>query len=127
MFVQNTAPLSSSRSVVVPETSVHLLPNVPLTTTKENAASASAPDASEEQPQQPDLMESAAQLEEKLAGFGVKVRFSVHNATHQVIVQVYDAETQEVIREIPPEQIVKALSKIQNLSDAKGMLLDEQV
>jgi len=72
------------------------------------------------QPSQADLIDAVAQA------FGTQVRFAVNNESHQIIVQVYDVETKEVIREIPPEQIVKVLSKIMDARDAKGLLLDER-
>lgn len=67
-----------------------------------------------------DFIDGAAQA------FGTQVRFAVKYESHQVIVQVYDVETKKVIREIPPEQIVKVLSKIMDARDAQGLLLDEQ-
>lgn len=73
-----------------------------------------------------DLMDAVAQVQVAAQAFGTQVRFAVNNESHQIIVQVYDVETKEVIREIPPEQIVKVLSKIRDANDAKGILLDEQ-
>ncbi|MCS6860242.1 MAG: flagellar protein FlaG [Abditibacteriales bacterium] len=72
-------------------------------------------------------MDVAAQMQIAVQAFGMQVRFAVDPDSQQVIVQVYDVTTQEVIREIPPEQIVKVLSKIRDAHDAKGLLLDEQV
>lgn len=78
------------------------------------------------QASQADLMEAVSQAQVAARAFGTQVRFAVNKESHQVIVQVYDVETKEVIREIPPEQIVKVLSKIRDARDAKGLLLDEQ-
>jgi uncharacterized FlaG/YvyC family protein len=78
------------------------------------------------QASQADLMDVVAQAQVAAQAFGTQVRFAVNNESHQIIVQVYDVETKEVIREIPPEQIVNVLSKIMDARDAKGLLLDEQ-
>lgn len=74
-----------------------------------------------------DLMDVSAQAQVAIRAFGTQVRFAVDKESHQVIVQVYDVETKEVIREIPPEQIIKVMSKIMEAHDAKGLWLDEQV
>ncbi len=79
-----------------------------------------------EQIQQLDFTESVEQMQAVAQAFGLQVHFSVDNASHQVIIQVYDANTQQVIREIPPRQIVSVLSRILDTGDAKGILLDEQ-
>lgn len=51
--------------------------------------------------------------------------FSVNETTRDVVIEVKDAETDEVIRQIPPEFVVKLAEHLQELSseDAFGGLL----
>ncbi|WP_084191129.1 flagellar protein FlaG [Methylomarinum vadi] len=51
--------------------------------------------------------------------------FSVNETTQDVVIEVKDAETDEVIRQIPPEFVVKLAEHLQELSseDAFGGLL----
>lgn len=54
---------------------------------------------------------------------GVNLDFSVHDATGTVKVDVTDKETGEVIREIPPQQILDLMARIDEMM---GMLYDEK-
>lgn len=52
-----------------------------------------------------------------------RCEFSYHEETKRVSIKVLDSETQEVIREIPPEQ---TLDMIQRMWDLAGILVDEK-
>lgn len=58
----------------------------------------------------------------ELANFGV--RFRVEEEADVMVAQIVDKETQEVIRQIPPEELI-ALSK--RMADFIGLLFDAQV
>ena len=51
------------------------------------------------------------------------VRFKVHERTNEVMVKIVDAETEEVIREIPPE---KLLDMFANMLELAGLIVDER-
>ncbi len=51
------------------------------------------------------------------------LRFQIYQETGDVFAQVIDAETGEVIRTVPPLALLRTLARI---SDAVGLLLDEQ-
>jgi len=51
------------------------------------------------------------------------LRFEIHDRLNEVIVMVVDSETEEVIREIPPE---KLLDMFANLLELAGLLVDER-
>ena len=51
------------------------------------------------------------------------VRFKIHEKTNDVMVKIVDAETEEVIREIPPE---KLLDMFANMLELAGLLVDER-
>jgi flagellar protein FlaG len=54
----------------------------------------------------------------------VGLQFSVHDASGRTIVKVIDKETKELIREIPPEQVLDFAVKMQEMI---GILFDKKV
>lgn len=52
-----------------------------------------------------------------------KCEFSYHEETKRVSIKVLDADTEEIIREIPPEETLEMLSKMWELA---GLLVDEK-
>lgn len=63
-------------------------------------------------------------LNKTLQIYNKHLKFSIHEATRRVMVQVINNDTGEVIREIPPKKILDMLAKIQELD---GLLVDERV
>lgn len=49
-----------------------------------------------------------------------KLSFSINESTHDVIIEVKDIQTDEVIRQIPPEYVVKLAEHLHELSDESG-------
>ena len=56
--------------------------------------------------------------------FNKGLQFLIHEETERLIVRVIDKETQEVIREIPPERILDLVASIEAFL---GLLFDERV
>ncbi|MET0029753.1 MAG: flagellar protein FlaG [Candidatus Thiodiazotropha sp.] len=56
------------------------------------------------------------------------LEFSVDEDTGRSVVRVIDSNTGEVVRQIPPEQILHVISQVQKASDGQlsGVLLDDQ-
>lgn len=52
-----------------------------------------------------------------------RFEFKVHEKTEQIIVRVIDKNTNEIIREIPPEKILDMIAKMWELA---GFFLDEK-
>lgn len=52
-----------------------------------------------------------------------RLQWSIHKESQQLIVKVMDTQTNEVLREIPPE---KYLELVQNLCEQVGLFLDER-
>ncbi len=52
-----------------------------------------------------------------------KCEFSYHEETKRVSIKVVDKDTQEVIREIPPEETLEMMEKMWELA---GLLIDEK-
>lgn len=57
-----------------------------------------------------------------------KLSFSINEATQGVVIEVKDAETDEVIRQIPPEIVVKLAEQMQEMSteESVGVLLKDK-
>ena len=52
-----------------------------------------------------------------------KFEYSIHEKTNEIMVKVIDTETNEVIREIPPEKILDMVAKMWEMA---GLLVDER-
>ncbi len=52
-----------------------------------------------------------------------RCEYAYHKETNRVSIKVFDAETDEVIREIPPE---KSLDMLEKLWEMAGILVDEK-
>lgn len=52
-----------------------------------------------------------------------RCEYSYHKETNRVSIKVFDADTDEVIREIPPE---KSLEMLQKMWEMAGILVDEK-
>lgn len=76
--------------------------------------------------------ETAEMTQEMLDVFGenfklihdVDLQFSIHEATGRTLVKVVSSDTGELVREIPPEQILDLVAK---LEDIMGILYDQKV
>lgn len=69
------------------------------------------------------LHEEVARLNETADLYNIGLRFSIHEETARVVVQVYDRKNNEVIRQIPPEKVLNLVAQIQQMI---GLLLDEE-
>lgn len=73
-----------------------------------------------------------SELLEKIAGeinsnfriFNTSISFSVDNATGNTVIKILDRESEKVIREIPPSEMLKLAAKF---ADIIGRLIDETV
>lgn len=52
-----------------------------------------------------------------------RFNFSIHEATKEIIVQIIDVETEEVIKEIPPKEILDLIAKLWEMA---GIMVDER-
>lgn len=80
-------------------------------------------------PEQPAIEISSAEAEalaERLSEFARSINrdlaFSVHEDSGKTVIQVLDSETNEIIRQIPSEELLRLSER---LSDAQAILFDE--
>ncbi|HHX88068.1 MAG TPA: flagellar protein FlaG [Firmicutes bacterium] len=69
------------------------------------------------------LQKEVDRLNDTARIYNIGLRFSIHQETERLVVQVYDRRDNEVIREIPPEKVLNLVAQIQQMI---GLLLDEQ-
>ena len=88
------------------------------------AAKSSGEAREEKQPDKDDVIELAANVKQNLKVIhDVDLQFSVHDASGQIMVTVREEATGEVIREIPPSEILNLAAKF---DDMVGLLLDQK-
>lgn len=58
-----------------------------------------------------------------LVGKNTKFSYSVHKATGRTVVKLVDIETDEVVKEIPPQKFLDAIA---NLWEMAGILVDKK-
>jgi flagellar protein FlaG len=58
-----------------------------------------------------------------LSGANRRFEFSIHEKTKQIMVKVIDSDTNEVVREIPPEKILDMIATFWEMS---GLFVDER-
>lgn len=68
------------------------------------------------------IREALDKLNSVMEAMDVQMKLSIHEATNRTMVKVVNAETGQVIREIPPHRTLDMLAKMQELV---GLLLDE--
>ncbi|HRY55123.1 MAG TPA: flagellar protein FlaG [Spirochaetia bacterium] len=70
-----------------------------------------------------DLGSVMADLQRVSATFNRRLSFSMNEKLGQVVVKVIDADTDKVVKEIPPEELQHVYERIREVI---GLLLDEQ-
>ena len=69
------------------------------------------------------IKDAISQVNDKLKPHRTRCEFSYHEETKRISIKVLDKETDEVIREIPPEQTLEMVQKAWELA---GFLVDEK-
>ena len=66
---------------------------------------------------------AVAEINQKIRPTRTQCEFRYHEETHRISIKVKDSETDEVIREIPPEKTLDMIAKTLELA---GLLVDEK-
>jgi len=75
------------------------------------------------QPTQKELQQAVDELQRKVQTFAPDLRFSVDHDTGRTVVTVTDADTQELIRQIPAEEALRLAKEIDRM---EGLLFHKQ-
>ncbi|MDR2516778.1 MAG: flagellar protein FlaG [Spirochaetaceae bacterium] len=70
------------------------------------------------------IRSAVAEMEQVSLAFNHKLKFHVDHQSHDITVKVIDAETDKVIRILPPEELQRLHSRIR---ETIGFLFDERV
>ena len=71
-----------------------------------------------------DIKETLRNLEKIISQFNRRFKISLDENINRIVVKVIDAETDKIIKEIPPEEIQHLLA---NLKEMMGLLVDERI
>ncbi len=71
-----------------------------------------------------ELIEAIERANKSLTGVNTNFKFSIHEDTKAIMVKVINSETQEVIREIPPEKILDMVAKMWEIA---GIFVDRHI
>lgn len=82
----------------------------------------------EREPKADDLSVLVEEMNSRLQQTRRSLHFSVHEDTGKVVIQVLDSETDELIRQIPPEEVVNMAARMRDLNSEalKGVVLKDQ-
>jgi flagellar protein FlaG len=69
------------------------------------------------------LIEAIEKANKASLGTNTSFRYSIHQGTKQIMVKVLDKDTDEVIRELPPEKILDMIAKMWEMA---GLFVDEK-
>ncbi|HHV28950.1 flagellar protein FlaG [Acetivibrio mesophilus] len=69
------------------------------------------------------IIEAIEKANKAITGNHTQLEFSIHEKSKEIMVKVIDSETQEVIREIPPEKI---LDMVAAMLEMAGIIVDER-
>lgn len=70
------------------------------------------------------LIEAIENANKALKGADKRFEFSIHEGTKEIMVKVINDETDEIIREIPPEKILDMVAKMWEMA---GLLVDRKI
>jgi flagellar protein FlaG len=69
------------------------------------------------------VLEAIEKANKAALGINTSFRFSIHEGTKQIMVKVLNKDTNEVIRELPPEKILDMIAKMWEMA---GLFVDEK-
>ena len=124
-------PLGSLAAGILPTLQVAAKPPAPANPNPAKVAD-SQPKGPEERPADVSaktLDKAAQKLKEYFQSSQSDLKFSVDNDTGDVVFKIINATTQEVIRQVPSEEVLVMAHKLRGLSkpqDASGVLMDKE-
>lgn len=119
--VQESRDAQVQESVIAQEVAVR---NTDFTVLAEGNTSQNQGNGSQNtQEQNEKIRKSVEELNKKIGHQHVEAQFGIHEATNRVTIKIVDQDTNEVIREVPPEKTLDMIAKAWELA---GLLVDEK-
>jgi flagellar protein FlaG len=69
------------------------------------------------------VIEAIQKANKAISGGNRRFEFSIHEKTNEIVVKVFNSDTNELIREIPNEKVLDMVAKICEMA---GILVDER-
>lgn len=69
------------------------------------------------------IVKAIEKANKAINGVGKRFEYSVHEKTKEIMIKVINQETNEVIREIPPEKLLDLVTRLQEIC---GVIIDEK-
>lgn len=92
----------------------------------EEAQSGKQKDSRKEEGQSPNGQDAVNEMMDKMAqdvGHNAEAKFDVHEDTKRVMIKIVDKDSQEVLKEYPPEKTLDMIAKVWELA---GLFVDEK-
>lgn len=70
------------------------------------------------------LLDAISKVNRTLDGAPQRFEFKLHQSTGDLVIKIYNKETNEIIREIPPEKMIDLVEKLQEI--VVGAIIDEK-
>ncbi|MGQ9485453.1 MAG: flagellar protein FlaG [Desulfosoma sp.] len=83
-----------------------------------------APDSGMDLVNRKDVQNVVEDVQQYLLQHSIRLSFEIHDKTGDLVVRVLDKDTGEIIRQIPPEEMLKLREKLEELT---GVLLNGKV
>ncbi|EPR14356.1 flagellar protein FlaG [Ruminiclostridium papyrosolvens] len=69
------------------------------------------------------VIEAIQKANKAISGGNRRFEFSIHEKTNEIVVKVFDSDTNELVREIPNEKVLDMVAK---MCEMAGILVDER-
>jgi flagellar protein FlaG len=69
------------------------------------------------------VIDAIEKANKAISGANRKFEFSIHEKTKEIMIKVIDSDTNQVVREIPPEKILDMVAKMWEMA---GLIVDER-
>ena len=122
-MVKITKPVSVTDKVMIDTTRLSLEKNVYRKMSSGEKAAEISPDSHRHGFKRDDLQKAIDDTNRILFGRNDRFEFKIHERTSRMMVKLVDNETDEIIKEIPPEKI---LDLVASIWDLVGILVDER-
>lgn len=70
------------------------------------------------------VLDAITKVNRTLEGTPQRFEFKLHESSGSLIIKIYNKETNEIIRELPPEKMIELVEKLQQI--VVGAIIDEK-
>jgi flagellar protein FlaG len=108
-----------------PAATARVSPIVPEKTAATTAPESVPPETQAVTPSTDEVTQAVSKLNDYVQNIRRTLSFTIAESTGRTIIQVYDSETDELIRQIPPEQTIRLAENLEDIV-ASGFFVKER-